>query len=236
MSYKNKVPNYMLFIIFLCLAYNSLANDNNELKNSIWECIAGSEKSPIYLSYLPFYDVDTKNSSFSTDIAQVFHDNLFASIFFLSNELLLDIKINQPGNMIKHTDNNVKKLINILSKPGLSEVQKFLKIEKEFIDPNKTDIICAAKYKQQNKKINITFYLINKKNKKIVTLWKDYSFLSYICDEVSEPDKPSKKVLCKHQIIEGLKTFLELLDKSCGNIVKTQNSNNINQKKDNNNK
>jgi hypothetical protein len=198
----------------------ALANANSdELVDYMRICLKGKRsKEPVYISFLPFIDDDTKNSSFMTEHAIIIYEDM--KKFYINLQPIVGLQINKTDHVVPPNDMHVNKLMDILNKPGCSEREKYFLIEKDFLNKYHTDIIITAKYRNKRDTLHLIIYFIVKSKKRIVVSDMSFHKNTFFCEKMIPFRRASKTVLCKDKEDISLYIFLKnFLGQLCPGIV-----------------
>jgi len=220
----------------------------NEIENRLRKCMKGSDQDvPIYLSLMPFLDVDTSSSAFMTEHASIIYEDMkqFYLSFntylelYLSLKTDLALKVNEAGHSVPQTDRNVLQIIDYISNPVKTEAESYSILEKKFLEPYQSDMIIIAQYRDTQSALDMLLYIVAKSKKRIISSGISFSKLEYFCEQVTPNSRLSKTVLCKNQenisLLIFIKLFWEnlcpgLLNRIIDNQEKSQNDTSIQSK------
>lgn len=168
-----------------------------------------SGQSKTYITHLPFLDARIKSSIANTEYAELINNAVVKGMAEVAKQNP-QLAINESGHMIKNTDENVNKLINITFDPNLTKNQKIDKIIADIMNPNHVDVIIAGQFIDDvdDPTISIGLIVIVKHKKRIVTknlrLKKEEAFCEYPFNK--------RKILCSdtHELLAL--AFMELLE------------------------
>jgi len=162
-----------------------------------------------YITHLSFLDARTQSTMASTEYAELINKVVEKGMAEAAKQNP-QLALNETGHIIKNTDENVNKLINIVFDPNLTKNQKIDKIIAEIMNPNHVDVIVTGYYIDDinDPFISVGLIVIVKHTKRIVA--KNFQFTK---DEIICRDPISKKAtLCDDAYDQIGQAFLELLE------------------------
>jgi len=164
-----------------------------------------SGQNNIYVSYLTFMDPTTGTSLLQTEVGSLL-DNAISDALTFSNQTYNYIKHNEPGHIIKNTDNNMNTLVNITFDPNLTKGEKISKIINILMKPNNVDIILTGQYIDKGNTIDVRPLVIVASEQKVVTKVAQIKKDQFICND------QYVKTLCQDAHEEIAKLVKELLE------------------------
>jgi signal recognition particle subunit SEC65 len=170
---------------------------------------SGGEQQDTYVTRLSFIDAKTRSQIQTLDSELV--NGAVVDGIQQACKANPALKFNVQGHIIKDTQGNVNKLIDLIFDPNLTPAERSLKIIKGMMDPAQVDVIVTGQFVDEQEKIHVKPLTIVKRNQKTVA--KSLTFLKadYIC---KDPVNPKKKALCSNtyeEIAQAVKELLEQL-------------------------
>ena len=178
-----------------------------KLNQSLSSC-SNSEGGKIYVTVLPFIDGMTKSSCFSSGDLKLIDDFVERGLNELQ-KINPALVVNQSGHIVKSSDRNINRLIDIIFDPGLTKDEKMDKIIDEIMTPNQVDIILAGYCIEEanNPCLSLKPLVIIKSNKKILTKNLQFFKQSLFCKEpVSD-----RTIICRDAYDMLSQVYLEFL-------------------------
>jgi len=229
MQYRSYKIAFYLAVFILMPIVTAYSDEIVDLMRSCMTDKGSNE--PIYISFLPFVDDDTKTSSFMTEHATIIYEDM--KTFYTELQTIVGLKVNSKGHFVPSNDLSVNKIMNILTQPGTSEREKFQILNQKFLDPFHTDIIITGTYRNNKDALEMILYFIVKSKERIIASDMSFSKLTFFCEKMIPFSRASKTVLCKDNedvsLVIYLKLFLNkicpgLLDQLAGNLNNNKNS------------
>ncbi|KPA15613.1 secreted protein, partial [Candidatus Magnetomorum sp. HK-1] len=212
---------FLRFFLLLAMLINiQLVNaHSDEIITLMRQCMKGSNANvPIYISFMPFVDIDTKTSSFMTEHATLLYEDM--KNFYTELQPILGFKVNASGHSVPSNDMNVYKMMEIINRSGISESNKFSLLENQFLDPYKTDIIITAAYRNAKESLDMIIYFIVKSKKRVIASDMSFSKLTFFCEKMIPFSRASKTVICKNKEDASLVIYLQMfLEKLCPGLI-----------------
>ena len=230
---RDRALKTMLFItLLITMSVTNVYSD--EILALMRNCMKGNHPNePIYISFLPFVDHDTKTSSFMTEHASIIFEDM--KKFFTELQPIVGLQINSNNHTVPPNDSNVNKILDIIASSGMSENEKFVTLKNKFLDPYQTDIIITATYRNNQDALEMILYFIVKSKRRIIASDVSFSKLTFFCEKMIPFSRASKTVLCKDNEDVSLYIYLKFfLDKLCPGLMdqltgnKNKNNNNSN--------
>jgi len=164
-------------------------------------------KNPVYVSHLTMIDGASNMSFFNSDSIKLINSAVIQGIHLAQKQYKF-IKHNARGHTLKDTEENAKRLKEIVLNRSLTKERKMDKIINELMGPAKIDIIVSGVFYEGNRVIKIKPFIINRRERTIVTKITQFDKHRFICDD---PTNKGIKVLCKSAYEEIAKLVEELL-------------------------
>jgi len=215
LNIKRKIVLLCTIVIVMAFFLPVAGQCEKEAEKFIHSCLSSSEsQKKIYFSFLPFMDEDTNSSTLMTDDAQIIYDAMFSIYQQITD--IIGCRINEKGHMTKPTDMNVRKIVEIASRPMIPEKKKFELINKQFIKPFHTDVIVTASYRELKDNLLFTFYFVVKSKKRVIISHFEFSKLTFFCESIDPSTKTHERTICKnHQSVVLHILFDLFLSKAC---------------------
>jgi len=165
------------------------------------------QQHPIYVSHLTMIDGDNNMSFLNTDSIKLINSAVIQGIHLAQKQYTF-IKHNVHGHVLQDTEENAQRLKDIVQNRSIPNSQKLDIIISELMAPANIDVIVSGAYYEKEKIIKIHPFIINRRERTIVTKVTKFDKYRFICDD---PINKGTKVLCKSAYEEIAKLVEELL-------------------------
>jgi len=200
---------FVLFMLILTIWISCIKAQSDEINNYMHNCMKGNNPDlPVYISLLPFMDVDTNSCAFMTEHASIIYEEI--KQFYLGLQSVIEVKTNEAGHTVPATDRNLTEIIDCILKPGISKNKIFSDLEKTYFEPYHSDIIILGKYRNTQEALELILYFVVKSQKKIITRNMTFPKIEFFCEKMIPNSKSSKTVLCKNKKNFSLYIFLKI--------------------------
>jgi len=186
-----------------CIIEDIIINIDKQIKAKITHL----QKNPVYVSHLTMIDGDNNMSFFNSDSIKLINSTVIQGLQLVQKQYKL-IKHNARGHTLQDTEENAKRLKDIVLNKKLTTPKKMEMIINELMEPANIDIIVSGVFYEGDRVLKIKPFIINRCERTIVTKMTQFDKHRFICDD---PANKGNKMLCKSAYEEIAKLVEELL-------------------------